>query len=982
MKRRHFLEAVGISAARLAAGAAAQPTAEPAGGNPIWPRPALTPIPHALAGVAEPVRSLGGRWKFTLEPPPGFWKNEILPTNWSELVVPGECTMQGQEIARDSEYPFKRQITVPAEFRGKRIFLRFDGVYSHGRVWVNGEYVREHRGGFTAWDCDITPLVTPGGTAWITIGVTDETDSISWQSNYAKHNIGGILREIRLLAAPVDYASRFHAETSLDANYADAQLKVTLGMAWSRAETARVELRLYDPQGQAVKLKPADVRLTHGASEKTVVIPVLRPEKWDCEHPRLHTLEARVMVNGAWSQTLRKPIGFRQVEVRGNQLWINGEPVKLRGACRHDVNPAGGRCVPPALDALDACLFKQANFNFVRTSHYPPAEAFLDACDREGLYVEEESAVCFVDQNHGLAGGLENNPAYTAQFMNQFAEMIERDRDHPSVIVWSLGNESRWGANFAQERAYARREDPSRPAIFSYPETVPAGTNAYDIRSRHYPKYNQDFSSAARPELNDEFGHIACYNVETLRRDPGVRNYWGASIRQFWDGMWTAKDCLGGAIWAGIDEVFMLPKRCAGYGEWGVLDGWRRPKPEYWLAKKAYSPVRISEAQVNNPGAGNPLRLPIENRFNHTHLSEITIRWRAGGDRGVIQGIELAPGAAGRLEIPARAWRPGEILELEFRGRDRRLLDRYTLPIGRKIRHFPAASGPCPGIEASNQVIRIAGRDFEVVFSKVDGLIRHAAYRGRQVLAGGPLLNLAPANLSGWWLSHLKISRTRDEAVVSLDGHYRRSGNFSGEMLVYAEFEVRIDGAGLITTHFRAQPAPGGLDEIGVAFLLTGETDQLAWERQALWSYYPADHIGRPRGMAKKLQAGAEPKYRRKPFGPWAEETKDFFLFGPEDRGGRGTEDFRSQKQNIWFASGIQSATGMRARAESDGTHAVRMELQRDSRVRMNINSAWAYPELGWGNRCPALTGKAIQEGTARLRLTDNDDIETTYADG
>lgn len=990
LNRRRFVASFGISAALGAlsqsSGAVFSKAGQAEDGNalstnPVWPRPTIVPIPKAVAGIAKHAISLNGTWKFTLRLPVRFWSNDADPSGWDDIQVPGECTMQGFQIARDTEYPFKRAVEIPADFKGSKIFLRFDGVYSRARVWVNGRHVRDHRGGFTSWDCDITPLVTPGQRAWITVGVTDEWDSVSWQSNYAKHYIGGILRDVTLFAAPADHVTRFHAETEFDRTFTDATLKVTLAAAFGRARHARVELRLKDPSGKDVPIRNASLRLSREKPEAVAAIAVSRPQKWDCEHPRLYTLEAVFKAAGGETETLAKRVGFRQVEVRGNQLYVNGDPVKLRGGCRHDVYPTRGRCTTPALDEQDVQLLKNANYNFVRTSHYPPTQAFLDACDRHGLYIEEESAVCFVNQSWGSQIPAESDPHYTAQFMNQFAEMIERDRDHSCVIIWSLGNESKWGENFAKEHAYVKAEDPTRPVIFSFPASVPTGVNAYDIFSEHYPKFDSDFSSATLPRLNDEFGHVPCYNQGTQRRDPGVRNYWGRSIKKFWEGMLGASGCLGGSIWASIDEVFMLPDSCVGYGEWGIIDGWRREKPEHWLAKKAYSPTRLPDTGLQNPGPGNPLRIPIQNGFNHTNLNEVAIKWSVGSESGEIRSLNVAPGRQGMLVVPERSWRNGEILKIEFSGRDGRLLDRYELPVGRPVWSFPAAQGPAPQIHEDSQNIRVQGRDFEVAFSKASGLVESAAYKGHRILEGGPILNLAPYTLRNWWLTSLRTSRAQDEVLIDISGNYQRSGSPSEEELVNAQYQVRIDADGLITTNFSLQDVPKGVGEIGVAYILPSETDQLSWRRKGLWSAYPPDHIGRNTGVAGKARASGEERYRSAPAWPWSQDTSDYFLFGKDDAGGRGTNDFRSQKENIWYASGVISRTGICARAESNATHAVRAEIESDGRVRFNINSAWAYPDLAWGNECPPLPVSGTYEGTVRLRLTDNDSASVNFKD-
>ena len=733
--------------------------------NSFWPRPVIVPVPTEVAGVSQPVFDLSGPWKFSLTPPAEFWAIKVDPAKWMSVTVPGELTAQGVPIVRDSEYAYKRPMAIPASAKGKKVLIRFDGVYSYARVWVNGKFVREHHGGFTSWDCDITEMVTPGQTAWLTVGVTDRADDISYASNYAKHYIGGILRGVRLLILPQDYATRLHVETSFDSSYKDARLIVTAAMSLQTAKSTQVNLHLIDPAGEGVPLAPASITLTLDKPEAGVTIPISSPQKWDSEHPRLYTLQATVSADGHEQQRLTKHVGFRQVERRKNRLYVNGEEVKLRGVCRHDTHPLHGRCVTPEIDAKDAELLRDANVNFVRTSHYPPTEAFLEACDRVGIYVEEETAVCFLHQAWSIAAPSESNPDFTTRFINQFAEMIERDRSHPCVIIWSLGNESRWGSNFAQERAYVLSEDRSRPTIFSFPETVPAGTDAYDIYSKHYPSFDGDLTSQDFPKLNDECTHIACYDADTLKRDPGVRDYWGHFLKRFWENCYTSEGCLGGAIWGGFEEVFLLPDGPVGYGEWGIVDEWRRPKPEYWHAKKAYSPIRVEVSEVPNPGAGQPLVIPVKNWFNHTNLSEVKVTGRIGSEGRVPPSvffppaIDVAPGSEGNIQIPGRDWRDGDIVELECRA-GQTLIDRFRVRIGKREVSFPPPAGRAPKITEDNQSLTIVGTDFQIVFSKASGLISTGSYRRKTILEGGPLLNLAATGLSPWWLISMHHSST------------------------------------------------------------------------------------------------------------------------------------------------------------------------------------------------------------------------------
>jgi hypothetical protein len=971
MNRRTFVNSIwgtALLSALDSRGIAGMPPSGDSTGRRLWPRPTIVPVPAATAGLTQPLVNLAGVWKFTLNPPERFWENSADLSTWSDIQVPGECVTQGFQISRGSEYPFKAHVPIPAEFRGQRIFLRFDGVYSFCRLWVNGTFVRDHEGGFTTWEADITDLVKPGEAAWVALGITDRGDDISNGSEYAKHSIGGILRDVRLIAVPPTHLSRLHVAIDLDASYGDATLELTAAVAFSGGRAATVRLQLDDSQNRPVPLTPSSITLTPADAEGTVRIPVEKPQKWDAEHPRLYTLRATLVVDDAEGETVSRKLGFRKVSVSGNRLLVNGKEVKLRGVCRHSVHPLHGRSTPADIDELDAVLLRDANVNFVRTSHYPPTERFLDACDRYGIYVEEETAVCFQSKETGST----SDPDYTPRFLNQFAEMIERDRSHPAVLFWSLGNESRWGQNIAKEYAYAKQEDTTRPVIFSYPNTIPVGTAGYDLYSMHYPRYDGELRSPLVPKLNDEYAHISCYNLETLRRDPGVRNFWGESLKRFWENCFSSAGCLGGAIWAGFDEVFWLPEAPVGYGYWGIVDGWRRPKPEYWLTRKAYSPIRVPDTEIACPRDRQPLSIPVCNWFDHTDFNELTIEWQAAGDSGTIRDFSLAPHSQGMLTIPARSWKNGDVVKLKFQRAGGALVDEHDVAVGEVSRVFPMAQGPAPAISADANSIAVTGKDFTILFSKVTGLITQGNYRGVTLIEGGPYLNLGLDAAAQWWLEDLSYAKTDRVAIVTLSGR-----SMSGvDTLASVDFEVRIDGAGLIATTYRVTSQPRQINELGIGYLLTNSIDRLSWDRKALWTEYPADHIGRAKGLAVKDGGHGSLRYRSQPTWPWSQDIEDHFLFGPQDAGGRGTCDFRSTKENIRYASCIVRGGNLRIRAESAGLLAVRAEVRPDGRVLFNLNNVWGYPDLAWGNYMKPVAFSAGYTNEITVRMMDSDEAD------
>lgn len=988
--------------------------------------PVVIPVPNSVAGVKKPVVSLNGTWKFTTSPRDQFWLNSITPESWQDIQVPGEALMQGFNIKQDVEYPYKREIQIPDDFKGKRIFIQFDGVYCYTRVWINGTFVRDHHGGFTTWNCEITDQVVPGGKAWITVGVTDRSDDISYGSKYSHHNMGGILFDVRLIALPSDPITRFHAETVFDETYTDATLRIHTAVDFTEHRDATVMLSLEDPSGNKVALSPESIHLTSDNAEKTLSVPIMNPLKWDAEHPNLYRMTASLKTGDEIQEVHSMDFGFREVKRKGNKVYVNGKQIILRGVNRHMAHPLLGRAITPELDRLDVVLYKAANVNFIRTSHYPPTRAFLQACDQYGMYVEEESAVAFAEQNTS------HNPEYEARYLGQFAEMVERDRDHPCVILWSLGNESYWGVNFQKCYDYVKIADPSRLVVFSLTSTVPAGVRCYDVYQEHYciSTMNMGHPSVLYPVLHGEFAHVGG-NYEELQRDPGVRDFWGHIIRRYGENFFTTDGCLGGGIWGSIDDIFFIPDMDIqhpvldggrnseyGFGEWGCLiDGWRRKKPEYWHTKKAYSPVRIQSNRIklNNisrygllplcsPGADKPLAIPVANQFDHTNLKELRIEWTVNDETGYFTDTDIPPREQGELLLPARNWKEGDVVHLHFFQYDTLLIDVFELPVGMPVKEFYPLAGEGPGPRVSETAdgdIVVKGSNFRFVFSQETGLITEGSLNGKTLITGGPYLNLTGGDKLQEWTSEgftLKQINRDNIVVITNKGSY-------GEVGVV--FEIRIDGAGLMKTKYTITRFPLvqpqlGYEEVGVMYELTDEINRLTWERDGLWSAYPETHIGRNKGEAYRTRPGEAKQFREKPNWPWSQDMIDFFLFGRHDQGGRGTRDFRSMKTDIWFASAILGDGNERVRVESDRNqaethwviipeqHAVRLSVQQETkRVLLHINNAWNYPQVCYIKYLEPLMLKegpikykgpldvmGGQEGEVTIRLTDNDEYD------
>ncbi len=950
-------------------------------------------IPEAadeVAGVKNPVVSLNGIWKFTLTPPENFWSDDLDASSWADIEVPGECLMQGFEIRHNTGYPYKREIGIPADFAGRTILLRFDGVYSYARVWVNGQFIRDHHGGFTSWVCDITDFVEPGERAWLTVEVTDRDDEISYGSGYAHHLIGGILRDVSLLALPPDHFSHLRTETDLDVGYQNAVLKIDTGVNFERAENAEVIFSLASQKGKRLRLSPSRLKLTRESPKNTLAIPINRPLLWDAEHPNLYVLTAELKIGGKMVQRRARRIGFRKVEIAANKLLVNGRSVKLRGACRHDVHPLLGRLSTRDLDRQDVLLAKEANFNFIRTSHYPPSSSFLDFCDEVGLYVEEEAAVCFVGTHRSPEyhekSFSQDDPAFTDRYLGQLAEMVERDRNHPCVIIWSIGNENLHGINFQKEYDWVKRADASRPVMFSYPGKIPPGTVCTDILSMHYPSSGGEmtqygivikcFSAGSTPVIFDEWTHVSCYNIPTLREDPNVRNYWGESIRAFWDRTFES-DGVGGAIWGMIDEVFFLPGGPVGYGPWGIVDGWRRKKPEFWHTRKAYSPVRVLRTDVKEFGPGQPLRIPVHNRFDHTNLNELEIRWSAAENGRSIPGLDIRPHEKGELMIPAQDWKDGDAVLIQF-FKDGRFVDEELIRLGGNEfqQDMDKSAASELRVEEGEKEIRVSGEGFEYLISRRSGVIEEGRLDRQTILLNGPYSHLRWIKEQPAW-NRYEFAETGPESWIlekmdwlkkDRDVEIRLSGRME-KLRVQIRYLIFPDRT--VATDYEFLDMPTGTPaEIGICYELA-EAAWIEWQRKGLWSTYPEDHIGRLSGRAL-LESGTATAYRDKPAEQWGLDVWDFFLQGrgrPKETFKRLSNDARSLKENITsYSVGFKDGPG-RVIVQAGADQAARLKSVDGGRIRLIIVTNWDYPDLGWGNQTRPFKLEENRSGRISIRL-------------
>ncbi|MFV0505120.1 MAG: glycoside hydrolase family 2 TIM barrel-domain containing protein [Bacteroidales bacterium] len=898
----------------------------------------LTVAPHRLS-VEPTIVSLNGRWNFHLSYTKPLSEVGKEADRWSTIEVPGEWAMQGFEVEAGKAGVYSRTFDVPKSWKDHKVFVRCDAVFSAAKLFVNGKATGTHTGPMVAFEKEISAWLEYGKENRISIAVTAETmaDTLMSGTQYAAHQLGGIVRKIYLYAVPKVYLSDLVVSTPFDADYENAKLNINAKLNNDASLTsAEVSVRLFDLSGKLVAMPNAKQNIKIDAQETPLSLsfPIMKPLKWDAEHPHLYKLELELKTS-AGTETIIRKIGFRKIEVVGNQLFVNGTAVKLKGVNRHEVHPLLGRSLTPDLWWQDAKLFKQANVNYIRTSHYPPAREFIELCDSIGLYVELENPICWV--GHGAnAHWVKNNPKDDG-FYKYFEQIASADlsffRNHASIIIWSMANESMWTENWSKLADFYAKEDPTRPASFhdqAYGGFNNYGSGKMPVANIHYP--GADGASIAedfeRPLLFGEYAHLNTYNREEIVTDPGVRDAWGRGFRSMWEKMYKSRGCLGGAIWSGIDDVFYLPDgRAVGYGEWGPIDGWRRKKPEYYHMKKSYSPVRIHNRHVALPKDGQPIRLQIENRFDFTNLNECQIYWELDGEKGTLK-MNLPAKKTGILDLyPKTRDLNGKILMLRIVSPQGIEVEACAVEIGAVKRDdFPfqkISTSELETIQAEHE-LEIVGRDFKWSFDLTNGVLSSANVDGEQVLNGGAELMMldlrtGPCNTehsleipthnslcTNKEVKRVEWKQVKDTVRVVVEVNYKQA---EGEIIYSfaAGGNLKVDYK--MKSKLKMDPRQWGL-----VFSVPKESENLQWYRKGLWSWYPDNHIGRTNGKAVPFSDKA---LRIESFG---QEPKDAWCF---DATSLGTNDFRATRENIYWAA-LSNSAGRGLTVLSDGTHAFR----------------------------------------------------------
>jgi len=812
--------------------------------NRLPPRATLIPFKdRPSAATLDRERSpyfrlLNGRWRFKLLPRPQAVEDASLTEDfddspWDLVEVPGNWTMQGRgsqppytgagvpydrphytssRMPFDDEPPhvpadnptgvYRTRFDIPPTWAGRRIVLHFGGVESVLIVYVNGRQVGLSKDSRTPAEFDATDCVRPGSNTLAAVVIRwSDSSFIEDQDHWW---MAGIHREVYLYSTAATHIADVFAVAGLADNYATARLKVTVHIGFPAQPQAgwKVRAELLDSKGRKVLTRPLEgTFIPHKNTWQrpgnfvTLEKTVLRPRLWSDESPNLYTLAIMLLdPRGRAVEHTALRVGFRRVEIRGRQLLINGRAVTIKGVNRHDHSDTRGKAVTRQDMLADVLAMKQFNFNAVRTSHYPNDPYLLDLCDSYGLYVVDEANI----ECHGYHYQLAGDVRWTAAWMDRMQRMVVRDKNHPSVIAWSLGNESGYGANHDAVAGWTRHYDPTRPIQYERAVNPRHGGNWHggrfvtDIIPPMYPQLRELVAWAKTP-TDDPRPLIMCEYSHAMGNSNGA-------LKEYWDVIERYPCIQGGFIWEWIDHGILKTDRdgrayWAYGGDFGdepndknfCIDGlvWpdRTPHPAMQEVKKLQQPLALSLSKGG--------RLVVTNKQFFTDLS-----WLKGTWEMTVDGKAVARGRLGRLKIPPRssrrvtlplrrpATKPGQECFLTVRFTPAQntgwcsaghevAWEQFTLPYhagkARRVRQTSSLQ-----LRQDTRSVSIAGERFQVRFDKRSARMSSITWGGREVLLEGPRVNIWRAatdndGIKCWTGQHKKpLGRWRDAGYDKL----------------------------------------------------------------------------------------------------------------------------------------------------------------------------------------------------------------------
>ncbi|MBQ8442253.1 MAG: DUF4981 domain-containing protein [Bacteroides sp.] len=717
--------------------------------------------------------TLNGTWKFNWVKdadarPTDFWKVGFNDKGWNDIPVPGVWELYGfgdpiyvnigyawrSQFQNNPPYvpteenhvgSYRREITVPASWKGKDIIAHFGSVTSNMYLWVNGKYVGYSEDSKLEAEFNLTPYLKPGQKNLIAFQVFRWCDG-TYLEDQDFFRYSGVGRDCYLYARDKKRIEDIRVTPDLDANYKNGSLSIALNLKGS----GKVNLTLKDAAGKEVA--------TAQATKGKATMEIENPHKWTAETPYLYTLYASL--EGS-NEVIPVKVGFRKVELKNAQVLVNGQPILFKGANRHEMDPDGGYVISKERMIQDIQVMKQFNLNAVRTCHYPDNNLWYELCDQYGIYVVAEANI----ESHGMGYDektLAKNPTYELAHMERNQRNVQRSFNHPSVLIWSLGNEAGYGPNFEKAYDWIKAEDPSR--LVQYEQAGRTGKT--DIYCPMYLGYNacEEYSKDEqyqKPLIQCEYAH-AMGNSEG-----GFKEYWDL-VRKYpkyqggfiWDFVdqsvrWTGKN--GKMIYAYGGDFNRFDASDINFCDNGLISPDRVPNPHMYEVGYFYQDIWTSPADIKNG------EISIFNEYFFRDLSAYYLEWqvlKAGKvmRSGRVEDLNVAPQQTVNIKLPigkicqCSEW----LLNVAYKLKNTEGL----LPAGHAVAKQQLVLNPykAPSMELKNQAksniaivepvlkenderyLIVDGENFRIEFDKMNGYMSKYQVNGLDMMKEGSYL--------------------------------------------------------------------------------------------------------------------------------------------------------------------------------------------------------------------------------------------------
>ncbi|MBS4222742.1 beta-galactosidase subunit alpha [Lederbergia citrea] len=846
----------------------------------------------------EAYQLLNGTWKFfyathPLSVPENFHENDFDSAEWDDLQVPSLWQLKGygKPHYTDLYYPFpvepplvpkdnptgcyRRTFTIPKNWDGRRIHLCFDGVDSAFHIWVNGKEVGYSEGSRLTAEFDITDHVARGeNTVAVQVYQWSKGTYLEDQDMWY---LSGIFRDVYLVSQPGLHLYDFTVKTELDEAYDHAELKITANVKneSEQLEKAIVGYQLLDVNGALIVDGTSEELELAANTEGNISVQhhISSPQKWSAEDPALYTLLLQLKnSSGELLEVIPYRVGFRKIEIKGGNLLVNGTVIMFKGVNRHDHDPDNGRTVTYETMKQDLTMMKQFNINAVRTAHYPNAPRFYDLCDEIGLYVINEADLeCHGFELIGNTDLTSDDPTWQEAYVERADRMVQRDKNHPSIVMWSLGNESGFGCNF--KAMYNRIKEIDETFIVHYEGDQK--TIAADVFSTMYSSVEKIVGFAneedqSKPHILCEFGHA-------MGNGPG-------GLKEYWEAFYEHKRLQGGFIWEWIDHgLRQFTENGEEYYAYGgnfgdtpnngnfCIDGMirpdRTPSPALFQYKKLIEPVIVEAVDLEKG------EFMIENRYNFLSLDHLNLTWEVMAD-----GLAVATGKYELPEIIAFEKKTITIehgftnpkpqtdyyMNLTFTLKENTLWAeagheiawaQFLLPLSAAGISSEHIGLPLKAEETYLSYI-VKGANFQIEFDKRSGSISSWQHEGKEVMIEGPKMNFwrAPIDndmyvLEDWKKAYLHLLQHDvrnmhcehvDETTVQVTIDVRVAPPVF-DWGVHGSYEYTILGNGEVRLRVQGKPygkVPATWPKVGLEMKLPLEMDEVEWYGRGPWESY------------------------------------------------------------------------------------------------------------------------------------------------